>query len=51
MKWPYTVNVGGVTFYCPEHIESERREALWDGITIGLSIGVIFMSFLVWLHG
>jgi hypothetical protein len=49
MKWPYTVNVGGVTFYCWQHVETKRREAFWDGLMMGLCLGSIFMSVIAYL--
>lgn len=51
MKWPYTVNVGGVTFYSPEHLASVHSSAYIDGLVLGLIIGAAFVGSIWWFHG
>jgi hypothetical protein len=41
MKWPYTVNVGGATFYCTEYVIACRRDAYRNGMIVGGVMGVV----------
>jgi uncharacterized membrane protein YeaQ/YmgE (transglycosylase-associated protein family) len=41
MKWPYTVNVGGITFYCMEYVLACRRDAYRNGKLVGFVLGIV----------
>lgn len=46
----YSIWIKGQVFYSSRHVQESERRAWWDGLILGMIIGVTFMGILYAIH-